>query len=484
MARRQGHDDDPEASLGRRDYLRGLGALAGGIGLGAVGNRVSARATGPSVDALAASVDHRWTTVELAGSHADPVVLAPTLSYRGPQPAVPRLRNVAGSAFEIRVQEWVYLDGSHRTETVGCLATDAGRYAPADGSEIEVGRTRTNGRWERVPFSSSFATTPLVFSQTQTVAGGQPVVTRHRNVSRSGFGVRLQEEEAQGPHRVEGIGYLAVEAGRGTIDGRAFEAGVRDDADDGWRAIEFDGSYERPTFLAAIQTTRGADTCAVRSRNLTGSSVEIRVQEERSAGPETDHVPERVGYLVIEGAAGSDGDGTTTGDQPAEEPPTGETPLSDLDRARVERLVHEHVNARRAEHGLAALAFDTDLREIARYHSRDMAEEGYFGHDSPDGETMADRYEMFDYDCRAYTSGTSYYTGAENVAYTYYDANVRTDDALVRYTNADELARGIVRGWMNSPGHRENVLREAWDDEGIGVYVTAEGKAYATQNFC
>lgn len=469
MARER--DDGPEVSLlNRRDYLRTTGALAGSIGLAAAGGRSAALEDGPSVDVLSVTVDENWRTVGLSGSYANPVVLAPALSYRGPQPATPRLRNVADSAFEIAVEEWLYLDGDHRDETVGCVATEPGRYGTGDGVEIEVGRVRANHHWTAATFSSSFSATPLVFSQAQTVAGPQPIVTRNRHVSRSGAEVRVQEEEAQGPHRVEDIAYLAVEPGSGTLDGRSFEAGARPGVGHAWETIEFDGVYREPVLLADTQTFRGSNTCAVRYRNLTDSTVEVKVEEERSADRETVHLDERVGYLVVEGAETEVSDGDTS--------------LSELDRNRVETLVHEYVNERRSDHGFAPLDFDTELREIARYHSKDMARNDYFSHESPSGETRSDRYDEFGYDCRAYVDEDRYYTGAENILYTYYDTNVTTDDGTVRYTNADELARGIVRGWMNSEGHRENILMDAWNNEGIGLYVTSDGKVYATQNFC
>ncbi|NHN59579.1 CAP domain-containing protein [Halorussus sp. JP-T4] len=316
----------------------------------------------------------------------------------------------------------------------------------------------------------------MVFSQSQTVAGGQPVVTRHSDVSASGLSVRLQEAEAQGPHRVEDVGYLAVEPGSGTLDGRAYEAGTRSGVGDAWTTIEFGDSYADPVLLVDVQTFRGSNTCSVRYRNLTGSSVDVKVQEERSADAETAHLGERVGYLVVEGVAEREGDDGEAVDE--------ETPLSELDRNRVERLVHEYINERRTDHGLGTLDFDTDLREIARYHSRDMAENDYFSHTSPSGESRSDRYETFGYDCRAYITDTRYYTGGENIAYTYYDTDVRTDDGTIHHDNADELAAGIVSQWMNSEGHRENILTAGWNKEGIGLYITSEGKVYATQNFC
>jgi uncharacterized protein YkwD len=470
MAREQQSDVDPEASLlDRRNYLRATGILAGTVGLGAV-SRSATAADGISAEVRSVETNHEWTTVELSDSHADPVVIAPSVSYRGPQPATPRLRNVtgssAGASFELSVEEWRYLDGAHRYEAIGYVAADPGSYSLGDGTRLEIGRVGTNHRWTSNSFSASFSATPVVFSQTQTVNGPQPIVTRHRGVSESEFDVRLQEEESLGPHRTEDVGYLAIEPGSGTLNGRAFEAGTRADVTDTWQTIQFGDTYRQPVFVADGQSFRGANTCGVRYRNLTDSSVEVKIEEERSHDDETAHLGERVGYLVVEGVE-------------------SDTPLSDLDGSRVEKRVHDYVNEHRAEHGLASLDFDTDLREIARYHSEDMAANDYFAHTSPSGETTSDRYEKFGYDCRADAGDGTYYTGAENIAYTYYDQRVRTGDGeTVRYTNADELAQGIVRGWMNSEGHRENILMEAWDREGIGVFVTDEGKVYATQNFC
>jgi len=480
MARERERSDGPEASLlSRRNYLRATGGLAGAVGLGVVGGRAAPAADGAAIDVASVTVDEAWESVSLPGAHEDPVVLAPTLSYRGPQSATVRLRNVTDGAFELAVEEWLYLDGPHREETVGWVAVDPGRHSFGD-AEVAAGRVRTNHDWASISFPAAFSTRPVVFTQAQTTAGRQPVTTRNRNVSESGLSVRLQEEEAQGPHLTEAVGYLAIEPGTGTLAGRTFEAGARADVGHDWRRIEFEGTYSEPVFLADVQTYRGSNTCAVRYRNLTESGVDVKVEEERSADREVAHLGERVGYLVVERATETTDD-TTTDDGSESD---GDTPLSELDRSRVEQLVHEHINERRAEHGLGSLAFDDDLREIARYHSRDMAENDYFSHESPSGESRSDRYEKFDYDCRADAGDGRYYTGGENIAYTYYDTDVNADWGTVRYTTADELAAGIVKSWMNSEGHRENILTAAWNNEGIGIYVTAEGKVYATQNFC
>ncbi|ELZ18687.1 CAP domain-containing protein [Natrinema limicola] len=155
-----------------------------------------------------------------------------------------------------------------------------------------------------------------------------------------------------------------------------------------------------------------------------------------------------------------------------------------FDRAAVERGIHEAVNDERTARGLNELAFDTELRDIAREHSRDMAERDYFSHTSPEGDTFADRYADAGYTCRVDGSDNTYYTGGENIAQTWYDTAVRTDGGTDTYTTETELANAIVTQWMNSSGHRENILASQWENEGIGIYMTDDGKVYATQNFC
>lgn len=166
------------------------------------------------------------------------------------------------------------------------------------------------------------------------------------------------------------------------------------------------------------------------------------------------------------------------------------TPTADaeLDSNLAEKKIHEYVNDQRQANGLDPLAFDDELAAIARYHSKDMAERGYFAHTSPDGMDFGDRYSKFGYDCRVSISSQRYATGGENIAKTYAFTRVQRDDGpVVVYENEDELARGVVNQWMQSPGHRENLLGEYWENEGIGVYVAEEDgevAVHVTQNFC
>ncbi len=144
----------------------------------------------------------------------------------------------------------------------------------------------------------------------------------------------------------------------------------------------------------------------------------------------------------------------------------------------LERLVHEAVNEERQAQGLSRVDFDPELAAIARYHSRDMAREDYFAHVSPEGETLSDRYGLFGYDCYISTGALTYTKGGENI---YYTSFVGTS-----YTET-EIAERTVTGWMESPSHRENLLRSYWEQEGIGVWVQEEDgrtHVYVTQNFC
>lgn len=144
-----------------------------------------------------------------------------------------------------------------------------------------------------------------------------------------------------------------------------------------------------------------------------------------------------------------------------------------VDEQRVERLIHEEINERRRAHGEEPLTADEGLQRIARKHSHDMATRDYVGHESPNGVTPTDRLSAV---------GCGF--GGENVAQSWISEPVRMDGETVVVENESELANHLVRGWMNSPGHRENVLRDSFEYSGVGVIIDKENRVYATQNFC
>ncbi|NCB04340.1 MAG: SafA/ExsA family spore coat assembly protein [Clostridia bacterium] len=117
--------------------------------------------------------------------------------------------------------------------------------------------------------------------------------------------------------------------------------------------------------------------------------------------------------------------------------------------AEVVRLVNEQ----RAKNGLAPLTQNWELSRIARYKSQDMADNGYFSHTSP---TYGSPFDMI----RAF--GLSYRTAGENIAKGY------------------ATPKAVVDGWMNSSGHRANILNASFRQ--IGVGYSADGNHW-TQMF-
>ena len=154
----------------------------------------------------------------------------------------------------------------------------------------------------------------------------------------------------------------------------------------------------------------------------------------------------------------------------------------------LEQAIHDEINRVRLQHGLSKIKFDHDLKTVARSHSQDMGRRDYFAHDSPDGRSMTDRYEAAGYRCRVPSDGNSYLAGAENIfmanQYSQYRVFADGSEEGVDPLSVKTLATQVVDGWMNSPGHRYNILLADWRREGIGVYIDQDWEVYVTQNFC
>lgn len=133
----------------------------------------------------------------------------------------------------------------------------------------------------------------------------------------------------------------------------------------------------------------------------------------------------------------------------------------------VERMILDLVNENRRREGkgsLKDLSWDDMLRDTARRHSDDMLLRGFNDHVNPDGAAPADRI------ARAHRRLVGMM--GENIWW------------ASGYDGADErkLAADIVKGWMESPGHRENILKPEYTHLGVGVSVKGD-EVRATQNF-
>ena len=115
-----------------------------------------------------------------------------------------------------------------------------------------------------------------------------------------------------------------------------------------------------------------------------------------------------------------------------------------------------------------------------------MAANNFFSHNNRQGQSPTDRGLAMGFDCRRDYPGYYTYGLAENIWQGYTYGSITTIAFITRknYLSDDEIALRSVSGWMDSPGHRENILTRRYTDSGIGVAITEDDKVYATQNFC
>ena len=139
----------------------------------------------------------------------------------------------------------------------------------------------------------------------------------------------------------------------------------------------------------------------------------------------------------------------------------------------MEKAIHDLINVQRQSNGLNKLSWDEALSDIARDHSSNLIRMGRISHIGPSGDDFLDRYNAAGYDCQIYTTTNQIVFGGENVFWQSYVNN-----------NDGQMAYSTVTGWMQSPGHKANLLNNLWEVEGIGVSISANGEIYVTQNFC
>ncbi|HJW91761.1 MAG TPA: CAP domain-containing protein [Anaerolineales bacterium] len=129
------------------------------------------------------------------------------------------------------------------------------------------------------------------------------------------------------------------------------------------------------------------------------------------------------------------------------------TPI--VDEAFEQRVV-ELVNRERTNRGLPPLKRSDHLDEAARFHAADLAKDNYFEHDTYDREGG-----QLNWVCNTWDRIGSYYSGA------------RGENIAAGYSSPED----VVAGWMESPGHRGNMLSESSWEIGVGFYA-GEGDYY------
>ena len=116
-----------------------------------------------------------------------------------------------------------------------------------------------------------------------------------------------------------------------------------------------------------------------------------------------------------------------------------------------EKVVYDLINKQRAQNGLSPLKENSELQRVARIKAQDMVNNNYFSHTSPTYGSPFDIMKSFK---------ISYNTAGENIA-------------------GNSSNSSAVTAWMNSPGHRANILNSSFNQTGIGVVTGSKyGKIY------
>lgn len=143
---------------------------------------------------------------------------------------------------------------------------------------------------------------------------------------------------------------------------------------------------------------------------------------------------------------------------PSGKPPQPPVSPQSTQITQMEAAVRQGINQVRQKDGLQPLQNNEKLAQVARNYSRQMAQRNFFSHTGADGSTLQDRVRA---------GGISYWIVGEN---------------LFKSQNISKPVPAAVEGWMQSPGHRENILRPVFRETGIGVWRVGN-TYYITQLF-
>ncbi|MDQ0883919.1 CAP domain-containing protein [Peribacillus sp. V2I11] len=136
--------------------------------------------------------------------------------------------------------------------------------------------------------------------------------------------------------------------------------------------------------------------------------------------------------------------------------PTSNHTVNREESQSVEQQVLSLVNEERSKSGLPSLEMDSDISNVAILKSEDMRDNNYFNHTSPSYGSPFDMMKSF---------GISYEYAGENIA-----AGQPSADA-------------VMKSWMNSPGHKANILNKNYTHIGIGHVTGGKYTHYWTQQF-
>ena len=147
---------------------------------------------------------------------------------------------------------------------------------------------------------------------------------------------------------------------------------------------------------------------------------------------------------------------STPSTNPEQKPESTPEKKPSTDFSSYQQQVLDLVNAERTKRGISALTLDSNLSSVATKKSQDMVNKNYFDHTSPTYGSPFDMMKQF---------GISYRTAGENIA------------------KGQKTPQEVVTAWMNSEGHRKNILNPNFTNLGVGIAKDSKGTTYWTQMF-
>ncbi len=249
-------------------------------------------------------LDSGWQHVTFAKDFENPVVVARVVSKNSSDPVVVRVQNVNSSGFDLRLQEWDYLDDSHVAERVTYIVMESGSFTLDDGTKVEAGYFGSNAvsTYDKLSFRQPFGVQPVVMAAVATVNENDAVCGRIRKITTTDLEFKLQEQESNSKaHVTENIAYIAWEPSSGNFDGVTFEVGKSaDKVKHANYTVNFTSDFSSdPILLTDMQTTDGGDTSVARCATVTSSGFEVFIEEEKSRDTEINHTSEIVGYVAL-----------------------------------------------------------------------------------------------------------------------------------------------------------------------------------------
>ena len=248
------------------------------------------------------NINHNWKTISFGKSFQNPVIILSDPTLKGGDPIITRIRNITSTSCQVRLKEPNYKDGQHTYETISYLIGEKGSYIIED-KKIEFGlQTGVGKDFKTISFSSSYPSTPSIFTQVQTKNNSDWIITRNRALNQKSFQVKLQKEERRlsTSYKNEIIGWMSITQGKSNDNSSKFESKIISGVTHRNKRINYQSSFSSTPFLITkVVTYSGGNPCNTRIIRNSLTYFDIKIYEEQSRDKEMNHGNENISYLAI-----------------------------------------------------------------------------------------------------------------------------------------------------------------------------------------